>query len=99
MACTTLRYPRNPRYTRAVPPGRRRGARRPAATLSAMTSEVQDRSGRDQAAPAEQDGPADQGAAPHTTAGKIADLQRRRDEAIHAGSARAVEHQHAKGKM
>ena len=64
-----------------------------------MTSEVQDRSGRDQDAPADQDGPADQGAAPHTTAGKIADLQRRRDEAIHAGSARAVERQHAKGKM
>jgi propionyl-CoA carboxylase beta chain len=38
-------------------------------------------------------------AAPHTTAGKIADLQRRRDEAIHAGSQRAVERQHAKGKM
>ncbi len=36
---------------------------------------------------------------PDTTAGKIADLQRRRDEAIHAGSARAVERQHAKGKM
>jgi propionyl-CoA carboxylase beta chain len=36
---------------------------------------------------------------PHTTAGKIADLQRRRDEAVHAGSARAVEQQHAKGKM
>src|SRR5215468_9032517 len=36
---------------------------------------------------------------PHTTAGKIAILQRRRDEAIHAGSARAVERQHAKGKM
>ncbi len=36
---------------------------------------------------------------PHTTAGKIADLQRREDEAIHAGSARAVEQQHAKGKM
>ena len=35
----------------------------------------------------------------HTTAGKIADLQRRRDEAIHAGSQRAVERQHAKGKM
>jgi propionyl-CoA carboxylase beta chain len=35
----------------------------------------------------------------HTTAGKIADLQRRRDEAIHAGSERAVERQHAKGKM
>jgi propionyl-CoA carboxylase beta chain len=36
---------------------------------------------------------------PHTTAGKIADLERRRDEAIHAGSARAIEGQHAKGKM
>jgi propionyl-CoA carboxylase beta chain len=36
---------------------------------------------------------------PHTTAGKIADLARRRDEAVHAGSARAVERQHAKGKM
>jgi propionyl-CoA carboxylase beta chain len=36
---------------------------------------------------------------PHTTAGKIADLQRRHDEAIHAGSARAVQQQHAKGKM
>src|ERR1700719_2632171 len=35
----------------------------------------------------------------HTTAGKIADLQRRRDEAMHAGSERAVERQHAKGKM
>jgi propionyl-CoA carboxylase beta chain len=35
----------------------------------------------------------------HTTAGKIADLQRRRDEAVHAGSQRAVERQHAKGKM
>ncbi len=35
----------------------------------------------------------------HTTAGKIADLQRRRDEAIHEGSARAVERQQAQGKM
>ncbi len=35
----------------------------------------------------------------HTTAGKIADLQRRRGEAVHAGSQRAVERQHAKGKM
>jgi propionyl-CoA/long-chain acyl-CoA carboxylase carboxyl transferase subunit len=35
----------------------------------------------------------------HTTAGQIADLQRRRDEAVHAGSERAVERQHAKGKM
>src|SRR3954453_20200667 len=35
----------------------------------------------------------------HTTAGKIAELERRRYEAVHAGSARAVEKQHAKGKM
>ncbi|MFF3733822.1 acyl-CoA carboxylase subunit beta [Streptomyces sp. NPDC002476] len=35
----------------------------------------------------------------HTTAGKIADLQRRIDEATNAGSARAVEKQHAKGKL
>src|SRR6478752_5191921 len=35
---------------------------------------------------------------PHTTAGKLADLERRYDEAVHAGSARAVEKQHAKGK-
>jgi propionyl-CoA carboxylase beta chain len=36
---------------------------------------------------------------PHTTAGKIADLERRRHEAVHAGSQRAVERQHARGKM
>ena len=35
----------------------------------------------------------------HTTVGKIADLGRRLDEAVHAASARAVEKQHAKGKM
>ena len=35
----------------------------------------------------------------HTTAGKLADLALREDEAIHAASARAVEKQHAKGKM
>jgi propionyl-CoA carboxylase beta chain len=34
----------------------------------------------------------------HTTAGRLADLQRRNDEAAHAGSGRAVEKQHAKGK-
>jgi propionyl-CoA carboxylase beta chain len=34
----------------------------------------------------------------HTTAGKVADLNRRIDEAVHAGSARAVEKQHARGK-
>ncbi|MBE4742000.1 hypothetical protein HW845_45495, partial [Streptomyces sp. ND05-3B] len=33
----------------------------------------------------------------HTTAGKLADLQRRIHEATHAGSERAVEKQHAKG--
>ncbi|MBO0771940.1 MAG: acyl-CoA carboxylase subunit beta [Actinobacteria bacterium] len=42
---------------------------------------------------------ADSAADLHTTAGKLADLRRRRDEAIHAGSERAVERQHAKGKM
>jgi propionyl-CoA carboxylase beta chain len=35
----------------------------------------------------------------HTTAGKLADLLQRNDEAVHAGSARAVERQHAKGKL
>ncbi|WP_328330613.1 MULTISPECIES: acyl-CoA carboxylase subunit beta [unclassified Streptomyces] len=35
----------------------------------------------------------------HTTAGKLADLQHRIEEATHAGSARAVEKQHAKGKL
>jgi propionyl-CoA carboxylase beta chain len=34
----------------------------------------------------------------HTTVGKLADLERRRYEATHAGSERAVEKQHAKGK-
>ncbi len=35
----------------------------------------------------------------HTTAGKLADLDRRIDEAVHAASEKAVEKQHAKGKM
>ncbi|REF37476.1 acyl-CoA carboxylase subunit beta [Thermasporomyces composti] len=35
----------------------------------------------------------------HTTAGKLADLGRRLHEAIHAGSARMVERQHARGKL
>src|SRR3954470_16725085 len=34
----------------------------------------------------------------HTTEGKLADLDRRLDEAVHAGSAKAVEKQHAKGR-
>jgi propionyl-CoA carboxylase beta chain len=34
----------------------------------------------------------------HRTVDKIADLRRRMDEAVHAGSARAVEKQHARGK-
>ena len=34
----------------------------------------------------------------HTTAGKIEDLRARVEEAVHAGSARAVEKQHATGK-
>jgi propionyl-CoA carboxylase beta chain len=35
----------------------------------------------------------------HTTAGKLADFERRVQEAAHAGSQRAVEKQHAAGKM
>lgn len=34
----------------------------------------------------------------HTTAGKLADLSRRTEEAVHAGSARAIEKQHSRGK-
>ncbi|PSL03174.1 propionyl-CoA carboxylase carboxyltransferase subunit [Haloactinopolyspora alba] len=34
----------------------------------------------------------------HTTAGKLADLRNRIDDAVHAGSERAVEKQHARGK-
>ena len=35
----------------------------------------------------------------HTTAGKLADLYRRLDGAVHAGSEAAVERQHAKGRQ
>ena len=42
--------------------------------------------------------PDDSGIDIHTTAGKLADLGRRLDEAVHAGSAKAVEKQHAKGR-
>jgi len=47
--------------------------------------------------------PAGTGATPagidsHSTAAKLAELERRYDEAVHAGSARAVEKQDAKGK-
>jgi propionyl-CoA carboxylase beta chain len=51
-----------------------------------MTSETRDEMTQDEAYP-------------HTTAGKIADLERRRHEAVHAGSDRAVQAQHARGKM
>ncbi len=34
-----------------------------------------------------------------STVGKLADLQRRLDEAVHAGSQRAIEKQHARGKL
>ncbi|MHB1739790.1 MAG: acyl-CoA carboxylase subunit beta [Actinomycetes bacterium] len=35
----------------------------------------------------------------HTTAGRLADLNRRLAEAVHAGTARAVDTQHARGKL
>ena len=41
---------------------------------------------------------ADTGPDPHTTAGKLADLERRRHEAVHAGSEQAVAKQHDRGK-
>jgi propionyl-CoA carboxylase beta chain len=80
-----------------------------AANLRRMSSEVSGQPARpadpgDEAAGSpspEATGPAGPGGPPdpHTTAGKIAILRQRRDEAVHAGSARAVEGQHAKGKM
>ena len=36
---------------------------------------------------------------PHTTAGKLAELQRRNDASLHAGSDKAIAKQHKKGKM
>ncbi|MEE1939331.1 acyl-CoA carboxylase subunit beta [Streptomyces sp. TRM 70361] len=51
----------------------------------------------EQQSPAVETAPEDQDL--HTTAGRIADLERRIEEATHAGSARAVEKQHAKGKL
>ena len=36
---------------------------------------------------------------PHTTAGKIAELQRRNEASMHAGSEKAIAKQHKKGKM
>ena len=42
--------------------------------------------------------PEDSGIDIHTTAGKLEDLHRRLDEAVHASSAKAVEKQHAKGR-
>jgi propionyl-CoA carboxylase beta chain len=36
---------------------------------------------------------------PHTTAGKLADLEHRRYEAVHAGSQQAVAKQHERGKL
>ncbi len=45
------------------------------------------------------DVPADQPPDVHSTAGKLADLIQRNEEAVHAGSARAVDKQHARGKM
>jgi propionyl-CoA carboxylase beta chain len=51
------------------------------------------------AGPAGTSDPAGAPAELHTTAGRLADLERRRYEAVHAGAARQVERQHAKGKM
>src|SRR6266576_177661 len=42
---------------------------------------------------------AETGPDPHTTAGKLADLERRRQAAVHAGSEQAVAKQHERGKL
>ena len=44
-------------------------------------------------------GPAPAGIDLHTTAGRLAQLRHKLDEAVHAGSARAVEAQHKRGKL
>jgi propionyl-CoA carboxylase beta chain len=56
---------------------------------------------QDRPAPDAPDRPAPDASAPdpRTTAGKLADLDRRRHEAVHAGAERQVERQHATGKM
>jgi propionyl-CoA carboxylase beta chain len=56
---------------------------------------------QDRPAPDAQDRPAPDASAPdpRTTAGKLADLDRRRHEAVHAGAERQVERQHATGKL
>ncbi|HEX3824125.1 MAG TPA: acyl-CoA carboxylase subunit beta [Mycobacteriales bacterium] len=41
----------------------------------------------------------DETPSPRTTAGRLAELSHRTDEAVHAGSQRAIDKQHAKGKM
>ncbi len=57
------------------------------------------------AEPSDPRGSASEAAAPspevdlHTTAGKLAQLRHKLDEAVHAGSARAVEAQHKRGKL
>ncbi|MDF3291187.1 acyl-CoA carboxylase subunit beta [Streptomyces silvisoli] len=48
---------------------------------------------------AEPENAPESGVSSHTTAGKLADLRRRIEQATHAGSERAVEKQHAKGKL
>jgi propionyl-CoA carboxylase beta chain len=57
-----------------------------------MTSNVAD-------APEPASGSASGSADLHTTAGKLADLERRREQAVHAGSEQAVEKQHSRGKL
>jgi propionyl-CoA carboxylase beta chain len=52
-----------------------------------------------QAAEASHDREPKPGPDPHTTAGKLADLERRRREAVHAGSEQAVAKQHDRGKL
>jgi propionyl-CoA/long-chain acyl-CoA carboxylase carboxyl transferase subunit len=85
-----------PAPPRPPPPGRtaptwaaRPGHRRPVTTIGGMTQRTEAATGQT---------PPEPGIDIHTTAGKLADLRGRIDEAVHAGPARAVDKQHARGK-
>ena len=66
--------------------------------MSAATEPVGDVAATDTEDPQASRTGEDGGPDPHTTAGKLADLHHRVDEAVHAGTAAAVERQHAKGR-
>jgi propionyl-CoA carboxylase beta chain len=69
------------------------------ASLIPMTTQAAAEAGPDREPEPGPDRKPEPGSDPHTTAGKIADLERRRREAVHAGSEQAVAKQHDRGKL